>query len=336
VLAGAVAAAVVAAGMIVVLDDDATVTPREQAPITRGADRIPASGDIAEILRVAVPAVVAIVADGGPGRGGGAGTGFVVSQDGVIVTNSHVIQGATQLEARFADGSRRTATVLGAAPSSDLAVLKVDAEQLPFIELGDSDAVQVGDDVVAIGNALALAGGLSVTRGIVSGLHRDVPTSDGAVLADLIQTDAAINPGNSGGPLVDARGRVIAINTAIADPRIAQNVGFAIPISQVKSLISELTEGRRPAVLGVSVDPTADEEGAVVTEVNPGSPAAQGGIEVGDVVLRVGDTRVRSGPSLRPAIRRYRAGETVDVVVLRNGERMTLRVLPGEADEEHS
>src|SRR5690606_920185 len=137
----------------------------------------------------------------------------------------------------------------------------------PTIELGDSDAVQVGDDVVAIGNALALEGGLSVTRGIVSGLNRTVPTSRNTALANVIQTDAAINPGNSGGPLVDARGRVIGINTAIADPSNAQNVGFAIPISQAEPIIEALRGGNRPAYLGVTIDTASSTEGALVKDV---------------------------------------------------------------------
>src|SRR5262249_46588442 len=151
-----------------------------------------------------------------------------------------------------------------------------------------------------------LEGGLSVTRGIVSGLHREV-----GELGDVIQTDAAINPGNSGGPLVDARGRVVGINTAIADPSISQNVGFAIPISQVKSLISELKEGRRPAYFGVGSDQQSTQDGARVTSVESGGPADKAGMKAGDVVVQVGSTEVHSNAALRPAIRRYKAGQDV-------------------------
>jgi S1-C subfamily serine protease len=220
---------------------------------------------------------------------------------------------------------------LGTAPSSDFAVIKVDATNLATLPLGDSDAVQVGDDVVAIGNALALEGGLSVTRGIVSGLHREV-----GQLGDVIQTDAAINPGNSGGPLVDARGRVIGINTAIADPSISQNVGFAIPISQVKSLIGELKEGRRPAFLGVGTDPQSNQDGALVTSVASGGPADEAGMKTGDVVVQVGGNEVHSTAALRPAIRRYKAGQDVDVVVVRDGKRVALHVTLGEAPAQDS
>ena len=339
-IAGGVVGAIVAAGAVTVLDDDSPSTvsaPAASDVIVRPSQGIDREGDIAAILQQTVPAVVAIVDDGGPGNGGAAGTGFVLSADGVIVTNNHVVEGADKIQAHFSDGTKLSAKVLGTAPSSDLAVLKVDGADLATMDLGDSDAVQVGDDVVAIGNALALEGGLTVTRGIVSGLHRDLPTGDGGSLGDVIQTDAAINPGNSGGPLVDAKGRVIGINTAIADPQSAQNVGFAIPISQVKSLISELQEGRRPALLGVSTNPDqSEQDGAVVEDVSPGSPAADAGLKAGDVVKQVGKTPVHTNGGLRPAIRRYKAGEEVDVVVERDGRTLTLHVKLGEASEAES
>ncbi|MEX1008449.1 MAG: trypsin-like peptidase domain-containing protein [Acidimicrobiia bacterium] len=338
-LAGGVVGALVAAGMYAVFDDNSTSSvraPTASNVIVGPSQRIEQNGDIAAILKADVPAVVAIVDDGGPDNGGAAGTGFVVTADGVIVTNNHVVEGATKIQAQFSDGTKLTAKVLGTAPSSDLAVVKVDGINLATIELGDSDAVQVGDDVVAIGNALALEGGLSVTRGIVSGLHRDVPTGRSQILGDVIQTDAAINPGNSGGPLVDAQGRVIGINTAIADPSSAQNVGFAIPISQVKSLIGTLTEGKHPAFLGVSTDPTSGDDGALINSVTQGSPADKGGIRPGDVVVQVGTTPVHSSAALKPAIRRYKASQQVDVLVDRDGKRTTLHVTLGEATEADS
>jgi putative serine protease PepD len=294
--------------------------------IARPSSEVGRKGDIAAILAKDVPAVVAVVADGGPATGGGAGTGFVISEDGVIVTNDHVVDGASTIEARFSDGTSLPARVLGSDPGSDLAVLHVDAAGLPTIELGDSDSVQVGDDVVAIGNALALEGGLSVTRGIVSGLDRTVPTSQSTALAGAIQTDAAINPGNSGGPLVDAQGRVIGINTAIADPSGAQNVGFAIPISQAKPIIAALRVGERPAYLGVTIDTTSTESGALVRNVGEGTPAGRAGMRAGDLIVSIGGEPVTSWERLRPAIREHKVGEMVDVVVVRDGERVTLRV----------
>jgi S1-C subfamily serine protease len=335
-IAGGLVGAIVAAGMYTAFDDNDTTTTNASrttptAIAERPSNRITVRGDIASILKRDVPAIVAIVADGGPESGGGAGTGFVVSPDGVIVTNNHVVEGADRIQAQFSDGKKLTAKVLGTAPSSDIAVIQVDSDNLQSVKLGDSDAVQVGDDVIAIGNALALEGGLSVTRGIVSGLHREI-----GGLGDVIQTDAAINPGNSGGPLVDAEGRVIGINTATADPSSAQNVGFAIPISQVKSLISELREGRRPAFLGVGSEQQSQQDGALVTNVESGGPADKAGLKTGDVVVRVGDVDVHSNAALRPAIRRFKAGQDVDIIVERDGKRMTLHVTLGEAPAANS
>ncbi len=328
-LVGGVVGALIATGVFVAVDDGRTTTtglgPSTEV-FTRPSREVARAGDLATILAADVPAVVAIVADGGPNVGGAAGTGFVISEDGVVVTNNHVVEGSSRIEARFSDGTSLVARVLGTDAASDLAVLHVDGAGLPAVELGDSDAVQVGDDVVAIGNALALEGGLSVTRGIVSGLHRTVPTSRNSALVDVIQTDAAINPGNSGGPLVDSRGRVIAINTAIADPTSAQNVGFAIPISQAKPIIDALRAGNRPAYLGVTIDTSATVAGARVQSVASDSPASRAGFRVGDVITRIGDQDVTSWEELRPAIRRNTPGSTAEVIVDRDGDRVTLHV----------
>jgi serine protease Do len=246
-MAGGLAGALIASGALVLTDDSGGRPASSQAAQQVQTSTAPAQGDIAAILAKDVPAVVSITTGGGPvlGRGGGSGaaTGFVIDPDGIIVTNDHVVDNAQSVTVTTSDGKELTARVLGEDASSDLAVLDVEATNLPAVELGDSDQVQVGDDVVAIGNALDLDGGLSATRGIVSGLHREIPTQNGGRLEGLIQTDAAINPGNSGGPLVDAQGRVIGINTAIANPSTAQNVGFVIPISQAKPIIDRLRGG---------------------------------------------------------------------------------------------
>ena len=220
-------------------------------------------------------------------------------------------------------------------------MVKVDATGLPTIALGDSDRVQVGDDVVAIGNALALQGGLTVTRGIISGLHREVGTNTGSALEDVIQTDAAINPGNSGGPLVDAQGRVIGINTAIADPGSAQNVGFAIPISNAKVIIEQLRLGRQPAQLGVKtvdVDQakldgnTVDvDKGAYVTDVSSGSPAARAGIRAGDVVVKVDGSDIASAAALGGVIRQHKPGDEVEIELNRTGDSVTVHATLSEA-----
>jgi S1-C subfamily serine protease len=342
-IVGAVVGALVAGGIVAVTVDADSGSSGTGATsvVLRPSDRIGHTSDIAPILQAAVPAVVAIVDDGGPDSGGAAGTGFVISPDGVIVTNNHVVDGARDIQAAFSDGTTRDATVLGHDPNSDLAVVKVDATGLPTIDLGDSDRVQVGDDVVAIGNALALQGGLTVTRGIISGLHREVGTNTGSALTDVIQTDAAINPGNSGGPLVDAQGRVIGINTAIADPGSAQNVGFAIPISNAKAIIEQLRQGRQPALLGVktvdvdqakldgkSVDA---DQGAFVQDVTSGTPAARAGIKAGDVVVAVDGKRITSAAALGGAIRQHTPGDEVEIELDRDGESVTVHATLAEA-----
>jgi serine protease Do len=243
--AGGLAGALIASGALVLTDGSRRSSSSQPASPVQATSSAPASrGEISGILAKDVPAVVAITTDGGPvlgrGGGGGAATGFVIDPDGIVVTNDHVVADARSINVTTSEGKKLSARVLGQDASHDLAVLKVDGTNLPAVELGNSDQVQVGDDVVAIGNALDLDGGLSATRGIVSGLHREIPTQTGGQLTGLIQTDAAINPGNSGGPLVDAQGRVIGINTAIANPNTAQNVGFVIPITQAKPIIDRL------------------------------------------------------------------------------------------------
>ena len=298
-VAGGLVGALVASGVYLATDDDpATVTSTRQV-VVRPSSEVARRGDIASILGQDVPAVVAVVDDGGPDSGGAAGTGFVIDSDGVVVTNNHVVEGASEIRLVFSDGTERDAEVLGTDPRSDLAVLKVDASGLATVPLGDSDSVQVGDDVVAIGNALALEGGLSVTRGIISGLHREVETESGGVLPDLIQTDAAINPGNSGGPLVDAAGRVIGINTAIANPSFAENVGFAIPIAIAMPIVDQLAAGRQPASLGVSLE-DGNDGGATVHSVDSGSPAARAGLRVGDVIVEVDGTEINRAATRSP------------------------------------
>jgi S1-C subfamily serine protease len=328
---GGICGALAAAGVFVALDDDGgtSATPAVETPeISREASTIP-EGDIAGVIAEVQPAVVAVTTSlEGQGGGEGAGTGFVIAADGVIVTNAHVVDGAADIEVAFSDGTTMTADVVGGDTGADLAVLDVEADGLPVVELGDSNAVQVGDEVIAIGNALALEGGLSVTRGIISGPPREIGTEIGTVLESVLQTDAAINRGNSGGPLVDAQGRVIGINTAIADPSIAQNVGFAIPISHALPIIEDLRAGRVPAFLGVVTDDSDD--GVVVVSVTDGSPAADAGIEEGDVLVSIGGDEIDEAGDVPAAIRSHRPGDEVEVVVERDGERVTVNATLAE------
>jgi S1-C subfamily serine protease len=348
-VAGALAGALAAAGVFVVFDDDGgqtTVVRSSATPavVSRPSTDIGSETDVASIIEATEPAIVAITTGDGPGSGnGGAGTGFVITPDGYVVTNNHVADTSSRIEVAFTNGDIEAAEVVGTDPSTDLAVLKVDRTGLPTIELGDSDGAQVGDEVVAIGNALALEGGLSVTRGIISGTNRTVETNTGAALSGMLQTDAAINPGNSGGPLLDAAGKVIGINTAIANPASAQNVGFAIPISKAKPVIEDLRLGRTPAFLGVStqnVTPAvarerdlAVESGAYVLSVTGGAPADDAGVREGDVIISIGGTEIRSSADVQTAVRTHRPGDNVKVVVMRGAERMELDAVLAERPE---
>jgi serine protease Do len=222
--------------------DTSTGTTAGVASSQVGAMHVPA------VLAKVEPSVVTVhtdlVGDNGAGQPvaeQGTGTGFVIAGDGLIATNDHVVQGAQTVEVTLSDGRRMPAEVLRQDPSADLAVLRVPAGHLPVAPLGDSSGLTVGDPVVAIGDALALPGGPTVTEGIVSALGRTIQTDDGATLRDVIQTDAAINPGNSGGPLVDASGHVVGIDTAAAGD--GQNIGFAIAIDGARQTFDTLLAG---------------------------------------------------------------------------------------------
>jgi S1-C subfamily serine protease len=303
--------------------------------VARPSSTIP-SNDVAGIIAKVEPAVVAITVNSGEGQA--AGTGFFLSPDGYLVTNAHVVSGAQSAKLQLNDGRTLDARVVGRDPSADVAVLKVDANNLPVVCTDDSNKVQVGDDVVAIGNALALKGGLSVTRGIISGPPR--PGSEiGSAIENVLQTDAAINPGNSGGPLVDANGCVIGINTAVASgtsSQPAQNVGFAIPISNAKPVVDDIKAGRKPAFLGVGTTDLTPEiksqvganvdSGAVVTDVTPGSPADDAGLRRGDVIVQIGDDQIKTTDDVATAVRKHQPNEKVTVTYVRGSDRKTVDV----------
>ncbi len=297
--------------------------------------------DIKAIVAKVEPAVVKIEVT--TSFGAGAGSGFIISEEGDIVTNAHVVNGATSIQVILDDGSQHEARLLGADPTRDLAVLNIDGTGYPTVELGDSDLLQVGDPVVAIGNALALRGGPTVTVGIVSALDREVPT-DTSRLTNVIQTDAAINPGNSGGPLLNSAGEVIGINTAIAGN--AEGIGFAIEINHARPVIESLVEGVVPSrpLLGVSVVDAATltpeqrselgvdaTEGAVVIAVAPGEAAEKAGLEPGDVIVEFNGVPVGTADDLVAAVRGATIGEEVDVGFVRDGERRDVSLTLGEA-----
>ena len=292
------------------------------------------TGDVQGILAKVQPGVVYIHSQAS--RGGrffptqGAGTGVILTPDGEVLTNAHVVAGATSIRINLpGETQTRDATLVAADSGNDLALLKINgASNLPTVELGSSDALRVGDDVVAIGNALDLRGGFTVTRGIVSALNRSIGAEDGARLSGLIQTDAAINPGNSGGPLVNSAGQVIGINTAVDGQ--GQNIGFAIAIDKAKPILERLRSGQSTATtprayLGVSSQQGA-EPGATVVDVGPATPAAGAGIQVGDVIVSLDSTQINDPDDLSEAIGTKKPGDRVTVTYNRNGQRRTAQV----------
>ncbi|MGH9001343.1 MAG: S1C family serine protease [Acidimicrobiia bacterium] len=349
--AGAVLALTLAAGTVGGLVGTAlggeTVREVEQsaAAADRGGPSLRISGealDLAGIVDAVEPAVAAIEASygGGPfgGLGGrGAGTGVVLTADGDVLTNAHVVNGADQIRVTVGGESQsRRAELVGLDAAADLALLHLPgAEGLPVAPLGRSADVAVGDDAVAIGNALGLRGGPSVTRGIISALERSLPTDSGA-MTGLIQTDASISSGNSGGPLVNAAGEVIGINTAVATGgrgSSAENIGFAIPIDKALPIVDRLRRGGpapEAAFLGVSsASPTDGSRGATIVSVEPGSAADEAGIRPGDLLTHVDGNTVAGAAELGGLVSGHAPGERVTLTLVRDGEPRDVAVTLG-------
>jgi serine protease Do len=273
--------------------------------------------------------------DGQPRSGRSSGSGFVVSADGFVLTNAHVVDSATQVTVRLLDRREFPARVVGTDPTTDVAVLKIEATGLTAARLGDSDAARVGEWVLAVGNPLGENLTFTVTQGIISAKGRslNLPNRSQSSIQDFIQTDAAINPGNSGGPLVNVRGEVIGINGAIASPTgFSAGYGFAVPINLARAVMSQIrTNGRvERAALGVLVrDATTDDAAYVGLSDNRGvlvqdfgsedSPARRAGLQPGDVIISVGGRAVDYVAQLQEAIAFRKPGETVEVEVARKG-----------------
>jgi len=290
-------------------------------------------GEESNVIRVArqvTPAVVSVTSDAG------AGSGVIIRADGVILTNAHVVAGSPQVEIGLANGESLTGRVLGRDPSIDIAVVDVEGTDLPAAALGNSDALEVGQTAIAIGNPLALE--RTVTRGIVSALNR---TASEFNLDELIQTDAAINPGNSGGPLLDSRGRVVGINTAVlrgAGGVGAEGLGFAVPINLAADVAEQiLTTGRvTRAFIGISyLDVTTElarefglpvQAGVILRAVGQGTPAAAAGLRPGDIVTRLDDVEIGTGGDLRRAIREREPGDQVVISGVRPSGAFTVRL----------
>jgi len=309
------------------------------APHTTGSGgQLPAAaGSTAALVSRVMPSVVTV--QGSTGQGASLGSGFVITTNGYVLTNEHVLTGVpdTSVAVTLADGTVLPGRVTGRDPESDLAVVKVDRTDLKPVEFGDSDQVQVGDDVLAIGSPLALQG--TVTRGIVSALDRPIATQDAGGVDRYyaaIQTDAAVNRGNSGGPLFDAQGRVIGVNavikTAVENTEEAGNIGiaFAIPINQAARVATELiqTGHARRTVIGAQFDTSGRSlgDGVRLNTVDAGGPAAGAGLQAGDVVVRFANHPVLDPTDLIALVRSFAPGTVVPVVYRRGNATDTANV----------
>lgn len=310
--------------------------PVQTAPVGTGSVL-----SVSQVVDRITPSVVTVLStiDDGMSSGSGTGTGVIVTSDGEILTNAHVVDGATSVRVLLNGAiDPIEARVLALDMGNDLALLKVDRTGLKPAVFATPDSIRIGDEVVAIGFALNLDGGPTVTRGIVSALNRTLVNEDGA-LDGLIQTDAAISSGNSGGPLLNNRAQIIGINTAVFQSSgvvAANNVGFAISVSEVLPVIQELRavangEPRIEGYLGVELVPRSDGgRGAVINLVTPDSPAAAAGIRAGDVVIAADRSPVDGQAAFVAAIRDKSPGDSIDIVVLRGGERLTLTAVLAE------
>lgn len=320
---------------LVDLDNSESTTQITSAPVVV-ADNSDAIGDslIAKVAERLADSVVTIstTLDDASGGGRGVGTGVVLTSDGEILTNAHVVEDASEVVVRFAGETEpRVAKILASDAGNDLALIKVDITGLVAATFAKPGSVQIGDVVVAIGYALALDGGPTVTSGIVSALKRTIQTDSGA-LNSLIQTDAAISSGNSGGPLVNLKGEVVGINTAVArgdSESAANNIGFSISVDEVLIVIDQLRAQasgveRKEGFLGVGLAAREDGgQGAIITNVQPGSPADKAGILVDDVVLAVDGEPIDGQAGLVAAIRDAVPGQTVKIEIFRDGKRLT-------------
>lgn len=267
------------------------------------------------------------------------GSGFIWSSDGIIVTNNHVVEGASRISVIFSDGTQVNAKLIGVDPDSDLAVLRVDSKNLSAAPVGTSSDLMIGETVVAVGNPFGLSG--TVTTGVVSALGRSVPSKEeGRTFTDFIQTDASINPGNSGGPLLNIEGRVVGINTAILGN--AQGIGFAIPVDRAKKVIQDLLRYGQvhSAWIGAVTATITPEEakrlgiratrGAIIARIFAGSPAATAGLRTGDVITAVEGKAVDSREAFATFTATVPSGQPVQVTVMREGAARTIAIKPAD------
>ena len=318
----------------------------DAAPAAAGEASAPT--DVSDIYARVAPGVAFISAAGSQGssqfgsQGGSSasGSGFLIDGNGHVVTNDHVVEGANRFTVRFGEGGRALdAKLIGDDPSTDLAVLEVDASKISAetrpLRLASSSTLRPGDAAIAIGSPFGLSG--TVTTGIISALDREIESPNGFPISGVLQTDAAINPGNSGGPLLDARGRVIGVNSQIASSsQQSSGVGFAVPVDIVKQVIPQLLAHGRidRAYLGVSTTEVAGKDGAVVAGLTQGGPASGSDLRVGDVIVTFDGTPVTGSSGLSQAVLTRKPGETARLEVVRGGERRTIDVRLGRRPDQ--
>lgn len=328
-----------------------TTAENTSAQIETADDEGEAFDSVPDLVEAVNPAVVTVIneqrfqgfgnfgqADDGQLQPAGSGTGFILTEDGYIITNNHVVEGSDDLTVIFEDGSEVDAELIGADPLTDLAVIRVSEDVPATVGLGDSGELRVGESVIAIGSALGEYTN-TVTQGIVSGLGRSLQAQSGAGLENMIQHDAAINPGNSGGPLFNMQGQVIGVNTAVVRQAAtgidAEGLGFAIPSNTVMEIANQLIENgsvERPYLgityqllspqLAASLDLDIDD-GALVQEVVPDGPSAQAGLESGDVIVSIAGEEINEDTSLQDVLFQQEPGDTVDLEVYRSATGVT-------------
>lgn len=333
------------------------IAGEELAPKTpHGSQAGPREAADLELLDAYSRAIVQVVEEVGPAVVGiaigvqsprraeeqaGAGSGVILAPDGYILTNDHVVAQAQRLQATLEDGRSLAAHVIGTDPATDLAVIRVNASGLPFASLGDSAALRVGQLVIAIGNPFGFQS--TVSTGVVSALGRALRSQSGRLIENIIQHSAPLNPGNSGGPLVDSHGRVVGVNTAII--MMAQGIGFAIPANTAKWVVSQLlTHGRvRRGFLGLAARQRplerrlvryhrlSSESAVEAISVDPRGPAAQAGVQEGDLIVAINSQPLSSVDDLHLFLADWPIGEPVVLTIIRGLERLELRVRPGEA-----
>jgi serine protease Do len=332
---------------VIYLDPDTGRTQTAE-PVESAQEGTPADEPVARVASVLSPSVVQINVSGiretpyGAQKQEGMGSGVIYRSDGYIITNNHVVEGSRDVEVAFADGATERGQVVGTDPTTDIAVVKVDRNDLPAASFASADPI-VGQTAVAVGSPSGFES--TVTSGIISGTGREVPAEytggqQATSLVDLVQTDAAISPGNSGGALADREGRVIGINVAYLPPGEtgAANIAFAIPSDTAVSVADQLIENGEAVhpYLGVYLSDLTQETaskfgspvdaGALIEEVEPGSPADDAGIRRGDIVTAAGSEDIRSSGDLLSALRNYMPGDEVGLKIVRNDEKTTLQV----------